>query len=315
MPHLEQALEWVRPLIYVSNTWDYCVLWKLGDDPSRFIEFVGCCCSGGGLQQMAIKKVKRQQNMSIPLCRDAFHIHPANTKACEALARLPPSLPLYPGLHGEVVISSQPKWLNVARKSDSSTSDENCLQTRVLVPVLGGLIELFSTNNIPEDQRTIEVVKAQFAIFPETETMSTSTISFDGHSMNPSPNQAGILPSMQTLPVAHQYSCPNFDRSSTSSFPSDEHTSPDSNPCSVSQNQHQLNLCSPHHKDDATERQHCKSKNLFTERRRRNRINTGILRLRALVPKITKVKHSFALSLMISSSSGLFHNVLTSAYV
>lgn len=294
MPPLERALEWVRPLIYVSNTWDYCVLWKLGDDPSSFIELVGCCCNGGGLQQMGIKKVKRKQNMSIPLCRDVFHIHPANTKACEALARLPPYLPLYPGVHGEVVISTQPKWLNIARKSDSSTLDEDCLQTQVLIPILGGLIELFSTNNIPEDQRTIEVVKAQFAIFPEAETMSTSTISFDGHSMNPSLNQAGILPSTSTPPVAHQYSCPNFDGSSTSSFPSDEHTSPDSNPCSVSQNQ-QLNLCSPHQKDDATERQHCKSKNLFTERRRRDRINAGILRLRSLVPKITKMNRAATL--------------------
>ncbi|KAJ8451635.1 LOW QUALITY PROTEIN: hypothetical protein Cgig2_018269 [Carnegiea gigantea] len=316
MPHLERALEWVRPLVYVSNTWDYCVLWKLGDDPSSFIELVGCCCNGGGLQQMGIKKVKRKQNMSIPLCRDAFHIHPANTKACEALARLPPYLPLYPGLHGEVVISTQPKWHNIARKSDSSTLDEECLQTQVLIPILGGLIELFSRNNkdnkyrwkdyaiavfhlkihssIPEDQRTIEVVKAQFAIFPEAETMSTSTISFDGHIMNPSLNQAGILLSTSTPPVAHQYSHPNFDGSSTSSFPSDEHTSPDSNPCSVSQNQ-QLNLCSPHQKDDATERQHCKSKNLFTERRRRDRINAGILRLRALVPKITKMNRAATL--------------------
>ena len=145
--------------------------------------------------------------------------------------------------------------------------------------------------------------------------MSTSTISFDGHSMNPPPNQAGILPSTSMPPIAHQYSIPNFDGSSTSSFPSEEHTSPDSNPCSVSQNQ-QLNLCSPHQKDDATERQHCKSKNLFTERRRRDRINAGILRLRALVPKITKVKHFFTTSLMrqshmISTSLGLFHNALT----
>lgn len=36
MSHLERALEWLRPLVLNSNIWDYCVLWKLGDDPSRY---------------------------------------------------------------------------------------------------------------------------------------------------------------------------------------------------------------------------------------------------------------------------------------
>ncbi|KAL0694456.1 hypothetical protein Bca4012_061636 [Brassica carinata] len=41
----ERVKEFLRPFVD-SREWDFCVIWKLGDDPSRFIEWVGCCCSG-----------------------------------------------------------------------------------------------------------------------------------------------------------------------------------------------------------------------------------------------------------------------------
>ena len=31
---LERAVEWLRPLVKTQE-WEYCVIWKLGDDPSR----------------------------------------------------------------------------------------------------------------------------------------------------------------------------------------------------------------------------------------------------------------------------------------
>lgn len=31
---MEKALEWLRPLVDSKN-WEYCVVWKFGDDPSR----------------------------------------------------------------------------------------------------------------------------------------------------------------------------------------------------------------------------------------------------------------------------------------
>lgn len=311
MGDLERALEWLRPLILGSSTWDYCVLWKLGDDPSRFIEWLGCCCNGGGNQQIRTKMMKREQNVSIPLCRDAICIHPEKTKACEALSRLPTFLSLYSEIHGEVVISGQPRWRNIAKTLDSHSSNEDSIGTQVLIPVVGGLVELFSAKLIPEDERMIEFVKAQFNSYPEVETMSTSTISFDGQSINhfldkstnsciSSLNQPELLRWPQPLTqIAPHYSHANFDGSSTGSFASDEHTSPDSNPCSVSQSI-PLNLHSSCRKDQVDARgtpesgqklgrEPCKSKNLFTERKRRNKIKDGLFTLRSLVPNITKM--------------------------
>ena len=35
MSQLERALHSLRPLVLESDNWDYFVVWKLGDDPSR----------------------------------------------------------------------------------------------------------------------------------------------------------------------------------------------------------------------------------------------------------------------------------------
>jgi hypothetical protein len=35
MRGLDRAMERLRPLVD-SNAWDYCVVWKFGDDPSRY---------------------------------------------------------------------------------------------------------------------------------------------------------------------------------------------------------------------------------------------------------------------------------------
>lgn len=38
----ERLKEFLRPFVD-SKAWDFCVIWKLGDDPSRYI--LDFCCS------------------------------------------------------------------------------------------------------------------------------------------------------------------------------------------------------------------------------------------------------------------------------
>lgn len=41
----ERVKEFLRPFVD-SREWDFCVIWKLGDDPSRYLTltfFVRCC--------------------------------------------------------------------------------------------------------------------------------------------------------------------------------------------------------------------------------------------------------------------------------
>ncbi|KNA23568.1 hypothetical protein SOVF_023740 [Spinacia oleracea] len=310
MSHLERALEWLRPLVLNSNIWDYCVLWKLGDDPSRFIEWLGCCCNGGGKQDIGLKKRKKEKNNTFQFCRDATFVHFANTTSCQSLANLPQFMSIYSGLHGEVVISCQPRWLaSTSEISDLKVSTEESCGTHVLIPVLGGLVELYSSKHVEEDESVIDYVKGQFNIYAELETMSTSTISFDGQSIDPifdtKSNSCLSSLNQSNMPAWPQST---LDGSSTGSFPSDERPSPDSNPCSVSQDTFFKPLTVCH--DNSTiekdirvveikhkpERGTGKSKNLLTERNRRQRISNGLLSLRALVPKITKMHKAATLA-------------------
>ena len=113
-------MEWLRPLVQ-TKAWDFCVVWKLGDDPSRyyffffytfrhthyqfltpicffcrFIEWMGCCCSGGyGLGN--VKEERGVEHHLNHLCKDSHSEHLIRTKACETLAQLPSSMPLYSG--------------------------------------------------------------------------------------------------------------------------------------------------------------------------------------------------------------------------
>ncbi|XP_074295650.1 transcription factor bHLH90-like [Silene latifolia] len=296
MGHLETPLEKLRPLIVGSNTWDYCVVWKLGDDPSRFLEWVGCCCNGGGKQEVGNKMKNRDTN-----CRDTNFVHPAKTKSCQALARLPLFMSLHSGIHGEVVILGQSRWISVTNTNtpDSNPPNQDLEGTRLLIPVVGGLVELFSTDNIPENEIVMEFLKCQFCC-SETVTVSNSTITFDEKPyLNPllennldtcpqSLNQLSFLRFAQTLnQQAHTHSDSTMGGSSTGSFPS-----PDSTPFSASQ-------AMPKEESQGTqmvEKKSCKSKNLLTERNRRRRISDGMLKLRSLVPKITKMHKAATLS-------------------
>ncbi|KAH9612783.1 hypothetical protein KSS87_017515 [Heliosperma pusillum] len=299
MGHLETSLERLRPLILGSNSWDYCVVWKLGDEPSRFIEWFGCCCNGGRNQEVGNKRKNREENMSVGNCRDANFVHPANTKSCQALAKLPQFMSLHSGIHGEVVILGQSRWISITNTPDSKASNQDLEGTRLLIPVIGGLVELFSTDNITENEIIMEFVKSQCTC-SETETMSNSTITFDGPYLDPllentldtclsSLNQLSLLKMAQTLnQIAHTHGDSTMGGSSTGSFPS-----PDSTPCSVSQ---AIPFTPLKEGSEKVEKKTCKSKNLFTERNRRSRIREGMLKLRSLVPKITKMDKAATLS-------------------
>ncbi|KAL5725135.1 hypothetical protein ACHQM5_008315 [Ranunculus cassubicifolius] len=88
MSELERVLEKLRPFVG-KNGWEYCVVWKLGDYSTRFIEMIGCCCCGG------VEETQHNGlDNSLQLCRDIVCPHPMRTKACNALANLPASIPL-----------------------------------------------------------------------------------------------------------------------------------------------------------------------------------------------------------------------------
>lgn len=66
-------------------------------DYCRFIEWMGCCCSGGYRFVANVKEERGVEHHLSPLCKDGHFQHPISTKACEALAQLPSSMPLYSG--------------------------------------------------------------------------------------------------------------------------------------------------------------------------------------------------------------------------
>ncbi|PIN06233.1 bHLHZip transcription factor BIGMAX [Handroanthus impetiginosus] len=297
MAALEAGLDWLRPLIN-TNPWDFCVIWKLGDDPSRFIEWVTCCCSGGNKAE--IIKTTDEDDLERHLiveCKDKFVKHPVRTKACKKVAELPSVIPLYSGIHGDVVISEQPRW----------TSDYEPNGTQVLVPVTGGLIELFSTQNVPKDQKIIDYISARFRVSFKKENMHNLEDQLcDPHSNDYWPTLVHNLNFLPHLSQPNNYS--SFEGSSTCSSLSNEHQilkldsdhKPSSNPRLKRKKNTDFALVSGNEKAGVKIRQKAekgpyKSKNLVTERNRRKRIKDGMFALRALVPKISKMDRASTL--------------------
>nr|CAA8286883.1 Unknown [Brassica rapa]CAA8287850.1 Unknown [Brassica rapa]CAA8392467.1 Unknown [Brassica rapa]CAA8404147.1 Unknown [Brassica rapa] len=243
----ERVKEFLRPFVD-SREWDFCVIWKLGDDPSRyltlalwvFIEWVGCCCSGSyidkNIKHEHVEEEETQKMSSI--CRDEDNKHHIRTLACEALSRFPLFMPLYPGIHGEVVMSKSPKWL----VNSGPGSKQDIFSTRVLVPVRDGLVELFSFIMKPVDESLVDLIISHcntfFEPYPE-QTLPFRIISKEEESMLMHKEEDVVMQNtMDDKKVAKE----NF-----------------------------------------------KSKNLHSERKRRERINQRIYALRAVVPNVTKV--------------------------
>ncbi|CAN7098115.1 unnamed protein product [Brassica rapa subsp. narinosa] len=243
----ERVKEFLRPFVD-SREWDFCVIWKLGDDPSRrFIEWVGCCCSGSyidkNIKHEHVEEEETQKMSSI--CRDEDNKHHIRTLACEALSRFPLFMPLYPGIHGEVVMSKSPKWL----VNSGPGSKQDIFSTRVLVPVRDGLVELFSFIMKPVDESLVDLIishcNTTFEPFPE-QTLPFRIISKEEESMLMHKEEDVVMQNtMDDKKVAKE----NF-----------------------------------------------KSKNLHSERKRRERINQRIYALRAVVPNVTKMNKNGTLS-------------------
>ncbi|XP_059658560.1 transcription factor bHLH90 [Cornus florida] len=328
MRDLERAVEWLRPLVETKG-WDYCVVWKLGDDPSRFIEWMGGCCAGCYGHNFNLKKESGEEQHSLNLCKD-FHIqHPIRTKACEALALLPSSMPLYSGIHGEVVLSTQPIWFGHGKHDTTGT--------QVFIPVVDGLIELFSAKHIAKDQKIIEFVKDQYKHCSGQEVMtaqSNNSVTINeqppldpllNKNLNNSPvalDNLKFIPRLQLLPpIAHPITYPHLDGSG--SIPTHDHLLFSSGSIHIPQRVslfesigkypgsknpncrenlskkreihfilgHANHVVEEHNlkPKQRTERDQYQSKNLDAERNRRNRIKDGLFTLRALVPKISKM--------------------------
>ncbi|XP_050262852.1 transcription factor ABORTED MICROSPORES [Quercus robur] len=154
---MQNLMERLRPLVSLKG-WDYCVLWKLSED-QRFIEWMDCCCAGTDNTQNAGEELLFPVSTVLP-CRDTMFQHP-RTKACDLLAQLPSSMPLDSGIYAQALISNQPSWLNFSNNTESAGAIEETVGTKVLIPLPGGVIELFASKQVAEDQNVIDLITAQ----------------------------------------------------------------------------------------------------------------------------------------------------------
>ncbi|KAI3817544.1 hypothetical protein L1987_11339 [Smallanthus sonchifolius] len=243
-------LNMLRPLVE-SKAWDYCIVWKFGDDPSRCIEWMGCCCSGSQGVCENVKEENYEIELHVPyLCRDTCIKHLIRTSACEKLAMVPSSLSLFHGIHGEVAVSKQPIWLS----NDS-------IGTQIVVPVEGGLIELFRSKHVPEDQRMLETIITRLGIIGD-------------HGLHDDDSESCLS----------SYLCHHVGPKYQLLFPVQPVTHPNTQGLSSGDGKDLMTT-----KLKKVKESRCQSKNLVAERNRRKRIKDGLYTLRALVPKISKM--------------------------
>ncbi|AEC06553.1 unnamed protein product [Arabidopsis thaliana] len=145
--NMQNLLEKLRPLVG-ARAWDYCVLWRLNED-QRFVKWMGCCC--GGTELIAENGT---EEFSYGGCRDVMFHHP-RTKSCEFLSHLPASIPLDSGIYAETLLTNQTGWLS---ESSEPSFMQETICTRVLIPIPGGLVELFATRHVAEDQNVVDFV-------------------------------------------------------------------------------------------------------------------------------------------------------------
>ncbi|CAJ1940127.1 unnamed protein product [Sphenostylis stenocarpa] len=325
------VVEWLRPLVE-TNVWDYVVVWKYGDDPTRFIEWIGCCCRGSCSMNTGVVKSKEENGKVChlaPVCRDNYLQHHVRTKACEALAQLPFALSLYSGVHGEVAISQQSRWIT-----------KDSIGTQVLIPIVGGLIELFTEKLIPMDMNIIEFITAHGCVSLKQEAISAqsyTSLNIIEHLPLREQYSHWWLPHMSTTltpSVLHHEtkqctSHPSIEGPPSGSNPSTEEPSFDSkcvglipdeylkqsvkispipktkipryNKTSGKQQRGLSSHCSNGEQGKSKlvkepQKEGYQAKNLVTERNRRNKIKKGLFTLRSLVPKITKMDRAAILA-------------------
>jgi hypothetical protein len=263
---------------------------------------VGCCCSGCYID----KNIKLENSeeggtgrkKKASFCRDDHNKHRIRTLACEALSRFPLFMPLYPGIHGEVVMSKSPKWLV------NSGSKMEMFSTRVLVPVSDGLVELFAFDMRPFDESMVHLImsrcttffepfpeqRLQFRIIPRAEESMSSGVNL---SVEGGGSSSVSNPSSET-----QNLFGNYPNASCVEILREEQT-----PCLIMNKEKDVvvqNANDSKANKKLLPTENFKSKNLHSERKRRERINQAMYGLRAVVPKITKVSSETQCSFWIT---------------
>ncbi|XP_058215873.1 transcription factor ABORTED MICROSPORES-like isoform X3 [Rhododendron vialii] len=178
---VQKLLERLRAIVNFKS-WDYCVLWQLADD-QRFLDWVDCCCAGSENIQNVGEDLFPVS--SVPHCRDVMFQHPI-AKPCELLAELPSSIPLDSGfyrIYAQALMSNQASWLNFSNNADSKPLEET-VGTRVLIPVPVGLVELFVSKQVPEDQEIVDCIASQCTMLLEQQSMIHSSSMDPNFSMN-----------------------------------------------------------------------------------------------------------------------------------
>ncbi|CAM8919230.1 unnamed protein product [Rhodiola kirilowii] len=311
------VVEWLR-IFVEQHGWDYCVVWKLSDDPSRFVEFVDCCCAGGFVQW----EKSGDEIGVMPVCRDIHIAHPIHTRACETLAKIPTTMSLYSGIHTEVAMANEPMWL----------SEDG--ETLVLIPLGGGLIELFAAKHVNKDQTMLEFIQYQFNISLERDALQNhlnpivdevphqeTGVGNCLQNSSPAVLFTATIPRKQS-PVKGIQTRSCFPGSSTGSNPSNPSidsasgrfsrdlslpASLNNSPCSKKTKLSEKGKFSKQQAEAASSQLNAaselgnpklahtpvkevsKAKNLEVERKRRSRIKDGEFQLRALVPNISKM--------------------------
>lgn len=209
---MQNFTERLRPLVGL-NGWDYCVYWKLSED-QRYLEWLGCCCGGSESNQNG----GEEHLFPVSSCRDTMFAHP-RTNSCDLLSQLSTSIPIDSGIHAQALLTNQPNWLNYPNSLDPNTLHETINGTHVLIPVPGGLVELFVTKQVGEDQNVIDFITSQCIVMVDHEGMNHS-IGFNSMSnMQSNPivgdendgnNTNNIFHSSETLNLPHDISVLNF---------------------------------------------------------------------------------------------------------
>ncbi|KAK7343341.1 hypothetical protein VNO77_12005 [Canavalia gladiata] len=178
---MQNLIERLRPLVGL-NGWDYCIYWKLSED-QRFLEWFGCCCGGIESNQNGEEEHLFPVS-SVASCRDTLFPHP-RTKPCDLLSQLTTSIPIdNSGTHSQTLLTNQPNWENYSNCLDSNILEET-IGTQVLIPVPGGLVELFVTKQVPEDHQVIDFVTSQCIALVEQEAVNNSmSFNVDENSMS-----------------------------------------------------------------------------------------------------------------------------------
>ncbi|MFQ6660947.1 hypothetical protein Gotur_029274 [Gossypium turneri] len=332
MRGFDRAVEWLRPFVDTKG-WDFCVVWKLGDDPSRFIEWKDCCCSA--CFNVKVEKDESQK----PFCRDGHFQHSIRSKACEALSHFPFAISLYAGIHGEVAMSNQPSWVNHGNPSGSQSSNvvvvtlftffwpvSNAKQ--IEMRKYGSRIQV----KMPKDQNLIELVTSQCnAVLKQEITTGENYAKANldkWYNFPFSISLSTFVPRIELIPpISDSNSHHSLDGSHSGSSPSIEHPPFASDSAYISQDEQFKQLIGTYYgtkrlrcsknvpeqqarfapngnksikdktrttKQPAKEKFH--SKNLVMERNRRKKINDQLFKLRALVPKISKMDRTAILT-------------------